>query len=181
MEIIKTSLEGVLLVKPRVFGDNRGHFFEYYNENNYNFLSNGESFVQENQSLSHKDVVRGLHLQLAPHSQGKLVRVVTGAVLDVVVDTRKNSSTFGKHLTLELNDENNYLLFIPGGCLHGFTTLKNNTIFAYKCTNFYNKDSEVTVMWNDSELAIDWQCNNPIISDKDKFGIPFIDFINKYL
>ena len=181
MEISETKLKDVLLLKPKVIGDSRGYFFEHYKENLNNFLLPNEKFVQENQSMSHTNVLRGLHLQLAPHTQGKYIRVITGAVLDVVVDARKESPTFGQHLTIELNAENNHIMYIPPGCLHGFVTLQNNTIFTYKCTNYYNQQSEVTVAWNDPALGIDWKCNQPIISDKDKLGISFKQFTEKYL
>jgi dTDP-4-dehydrorhamnose 3,5-epimerase len=181
MEILATKLHEVLLVKPKIFGDSRGYFFEFYSEKEINFLKQHEKFVQDNQSMSHANVVRGLHLQLAPHAQGKFVRVIAGAVLDVVVDARKNSPTFGQHLTIELSADNHDMLYVPPGCLHGFTTLQDNTIFTYKCTNYYNKESEVTVQWNDPSLAIDWKCSNPIISDKDKAGISFNDFSEKYI
>jgi dTDP-4-dehydrorhamnose 3,5-epimerase len=180
MEILKTNIEGALLIKPKIFGDSRGYFFEFYSEKEHDFLSENEKFVQDNQSMSHANVLRGLHMQQAPFSQGKFVRVITGAVLDVVVDARKNSPTFGKHLTEELSSENHHMLYIPAGCLHGFTTLKDNTIFTYKCTNYYNKESEITVSWNDPALGIDWKCLNPIISDKDTNGISFKDYIEKF-
>lgn len=179
MEIIETHIPDLLLIKPKVFGDSRGYFFESYNEQTLSFLENGERFVQDNQSLSHKNVVRGLHMQLAPHTQGKFVRAITGAVLDVVVDARKNSPTYGKHFTVELSGENNLMMYVPKGFLHGFTTLQDNTIFTYKCTGFYNKASEITVMWNDPSLGINWGCENPIISEKDMSGISFQEFTER--
>jgi len=181
MELISTNIEGLTLIKPTVFGDIRGHFFETYNKKVSELLRENEEFVQDNQSMSHKNVLRGLHIQLEPHTQGKLVRAITGSVLDVVVDARKNSPSFGNHYTVELNAENNYLLYVPAGCLHGFTTLQDNTIFTYKCTQFYNKASEVTVMWNDPALNIDWQCNEPIVSEKDTIGITFEEYCKTYL
>ena len=179
MEIIETHIPDLLLIKPKVFGDSRGYFFESYNEQTLSFLENGERFVQDNQSLSHKNVVRGLHMQLAPHTQGKFVRAITGAVLDVVVDARKNSPTYGKHFTVELSGENNLMMYVPKGFLHGFTTLQDNTIFTYKCTGFYNKASEITVMWNDPSLGINWGCEHPIISEKDMYGISFQEFTER--
>jgi dTDP-4-dehydrorhamnose 3,5-epimerase len=180
MEIIETHIKDLLLIKPKVFGDSRGYFFESYNEQTLSFLENGEKFVQDNQSLSHKNVVRGLHMQLAPHTQGKFVRAITGAVLDVVVDARKDSPTFGKHFSVELNADNKLMMYVPKGFLHGFTTLEDNTIFTYKCTSFYDKASEITVMWNDTDLNIDWRCANPIISDKDVIGFSFKTFAEQY-
>jgi dTDP-4-dehydrorhamnose 3,5-epimerase len=181
MEIKETKLRDVMLIKPKVIGDNRGYFFEFYNDEISSLLNPNEHFVQDNQSMSHTNVLRGLHLQLAPYTQGKFIRVVSGAVMDVVVDARKNSPTFGQHLTIELNADNNNMLYIPSGFLHGFVTLEDNTIFTYKCSNYYNKESEITVNWNDKDLNINWNCSNPIISEKDKKGISFNDYCNKYL
>lgn len=181
MDIIETNLKDVQLITPKVFGDSRGYFFEFYNDKIASILNPGESFVQDNQSMSHTNVLRGLHLQLSPYTQGKFVRVITGAVLDVVVDARIDSPTFGKHLTIELNAENHHMLYVPPGLLHGFVTLEDNTIFTYKCTNFYNKDSEVTINWYDEDLNINWNCQNPIISEKDKNGISFKEYCEKYL
>lgn len=176
MEVIETKIKDLLIIKPKVFADARGYFFESYNETV--FKQNGivANFVQDNQSLSSAGVLRGLHFQAPPHDQGKLVRVITGAVLDVAVDIRKNSPTYGQHVSIELTEENKTMFYIPSGFAHGFLTLRDNTIFSYKCTNVYNKTSEGCVLWNDSDLNINWNVSNPILSDKDLVGTPFKEF-----
>lgn len=176
MEVIETKIKDLLIIKPKVFADARGYFFESYNETV--FKQNGivANFVQDNQSLSSTGVLRGLHFQAPPHDQGKLVRVITGAVLDVAVDIRKNSPTYGQHVSIELTEENKTMFYIPSGFAHGFLTLRDNTIFSYKCTNVYNKSSEGCVLWNDSDLNINWNVSNPILSDKDLVGTPFKEF-----
>lgn len=176
MEIIETKIKGLLIIKPKVFADDRGYFFESYNE--IVFKNNGidVSFLQDNQSLSNTGVLRGLHFQAPPFAQGKLVRVITGAVLDVAVDIRKNSPTYGENVTIELTEENKTMFYIPPGFAHGFATLRDNTIFSYKCTNVYNKASEGTIQWNDKGLNINWNISNPILSDKDLNGVAFHDF-----
>ena len=133
-------------------------------------------FVQDNESMSSKGVLRGLHFQNSPYSQGKLIRVIKGEVLDVAVDLRKNSATYGKYYKLLMNEDNKLMFYIPEGFAHGFLTLKDDTVFSYKCTNFYNKQSEGGIMWNDTTLNIDWNIKNPIISEKDKNNISFADF-----
>ncbi|MBA4241597.1 MAG: dTDP-4-dehydrorhamnose 3,5-epimerase [Sphingobacteriaceae bacterium] len=176
MEVIETKIKDLLIIKPKVFADARGYFFESYNETV--FKQNGivANFVQDNQSLSSTGVLRGLHFQAPPHDQGKLVRVITGAVLDVAIDIRKNSPTYGQHVSIELTEENKTMFYIPSGFAHGFLTLRDNTIFSYKCTNVYNKASEGCVLWNDSDLNINWNVSNPILSDKDLVGTPFKEF-----
>lgn len=168
MEVKNIFIEGPLVIQPKVFYDDRGYFYESYNSDAYKSAGIDVTFVQDNQSLSQKGAVRGLHFQAPPFEQGKLVRVIKGAVYDVVVDIRKNSPTYGKHYGIELNEDNFTMFWIPPGFAHGFSTLKNDTIFAYKCTNVYNKPSEGGILWNDTDLAIDWGVENPIISDKDK-------------
>ncbi|MBY0425261.1 MAG: dTDP-4-dehydrorhamnose 3,5-epimerase [Cytophagales bacterium] len=166
MEFRKAELEGLLEIFPKVFEDERGYFFESYNKTL--FFSNGikEEFVQDNQSFSKKGVLRGLHFQLDPYAQGKLVKVTLGKVMDVVVDIRKDSSTYGKHASFLLEASKNNMLYIPPGFAHGFVTLED-AIFTYKCTNVYNKESEGGVLWNDPDLGIDWGVSNPIVSAKD--------------
>ncbi len=173
MQIISTNFEGLFIIQPKCFQDERGYFFESYNENDFKKNGLDVKFVQDNQSLSHKGVLRGLHFQNPPYAQGKLVRVIKGAVLDVVVDIRKKSKTFGKHFSLELNEQNKTMLYIPEGFAHGFLTLEDNTIFFYKCTNFYNKASENCILWNDKYLNINWGISNPLISEKDSLAKPF--------
>jgi len=176
MEVIKTTIKDLVVVKPSVFADDRGYFFESYNESVFKKHGINVSFIQDNQSLSNAGVLRGLHFQTPPFNQAKLVRVIKGAVLDVAVDIRKNSPTYGQHFSIELNEENKMMLLIPSGFAHGFLTLKDETIFSYKCSNIYNKNSEGTVLWNDENLKINWGIQNPILSEKDLTGIVFSEF-----
>jgi dTDP-4-dehydrorhamnose 3,5-epimerase len=173
MEIIKTSINGLAIIQPKIFGDHRGYFFESFRKDVFDKLGTGLEFVQDNQSMSAKGILRGLHFQREPFAQGKLVQVIKGAVLDVAVDIRKNSETFGQHVAVELNDENKTIFWIPPGFAHGFLTLDDNTIFSYKCTNYYAPKHEGGIRWNDPALAIDWGIENPILSEKDKTA-PFI-------
>lgn len=176
MQIEKTEIEGLLIIRPKVFEDDRGHFFESFNKNI--FLKNGLAleFVQDNQSLSNKNVLRGLHFQSPPYAQGKLIRVIKGSVLDVAVDIRKSSPTYGKNIVINLSEQNKIMFYIPEGFAHGFLTLEDNTIFSYKCTNFFNKESEGSLLWNDLDLNINWGITNPILSDKDKVAPLFNSF-----
>ena len=175
MTVEKFELEGPLVLIPRIFEDARGYFFESYQYNA--FKNNGipEVFVQDNQSFSTKGVLRGLHLQLNPFAQGKLVRVISGRVLDVAVDVRLGSETFGQHATFELSAEKQNMAYIPPGFAHGFATLED-AIFSYKCTNYYDKASESGVIWNDPDLNIDWQIENPNVSEKDEELPTFREF-----
>ena len=175
MQIEKIDFEGVFIIKPRVFNDSRGFFMETYNAKKYAFL--GIDFVQDNLSESKKKVLRGLHFQKPPYAQDKLVWVTKGAVLDVIVDLRKNLPTFGKYFAIKLSAKNKKQLFIPKGFAHGFVSLKKDTIFTYKCSNYYQADGEVTINPLDKDLNIDWKTTkNLIISDKDKIGIDFGTF-----
>jgi dTDP-4-dehydrorhamnose 3,5-epimerase len=176
MEVIETKIKGLYIIKPKIFADTRGYFFESYNADV--FKQNGivVDFVQDNQSLSSTGVLRGLHFQAPPFDQGKLVRVITGAVLDIAVDIRKNSPTYGEHVSIELTEENKTMFYISPGFAHGFLTLKDNTIFSYKCTNVYNKASEGTVLWNDKDININWNVADPILSEKDLVGTIFKNF-----
>ena len=180
MEIIKTKINGLLIIKPRVFEDERGYFFESWSKES--FKNNGIEidFVQDNQSFSSKGVLRGLHFQNPPFSQGKLVRVIQGSVLDVAVDIRKDSPTYGEHVSVLLSGENKTMFWIPPGFAHGFSTLEDNTIFSYKCSGIYNKESEGSLMWNDSDLKIDWQIENAIISEKDQNSDHFKNFKTQF-
>ena len=170
MNFIKTAIEGVMIVEPRVFEDERGYFFESYNE--AEFVKNGiaNKFVQDNQSKSSYGVIRGLHAQLGEHAQAKLVRVLQGKVLDVAVDMREGSPTFGKYVAVELSDENKRQLFIPRGFYHGFAVLSETAVFAYKCDNVYNKASEGGIRFDDADIGVDWKINpkDAILSEKDK-------------
>ncbi|MEX0966698.1 MAG: dTDP-4-dehydrorhamnose 3,5-epimerase [Bacteroidia bacterium] len=176
MEIQTTNLPGVLLIKANVFQDNRGYFFESFNARLFREAGLPTEFVQDNQSKSVKNTLRGLHFQAPPHAQGKLVRVIRGKVYDIVVDIRKSSDTYGQYYGTELSESNFHQLWIPEGFAHGFLTLEDDTIFAYKCTDFYNSASERGLMWNDKDLNIDWGAANPIISEKDKKNPLFKDF-----
>jgi dTDP-4-dehydrorhamnose 3,5-epimerase len=176
MEVIETKIKDLLIIKPKVFADSRGYFFESYNADVFKQNNITLNFVQDNQSLSSTGVLRGLHFQAPPFDQGKLVRVITGAVLDIAVDIRKDSPTYGEHIAIELTEENKSMFYIPPGFAHGFLTLRDNTIFSYKCTNIYNKLSEGCVLWNDTDLNINWNVANPILSEKDLVGTPFKEF-----
>lgn len=170
MEFKPTKLEGCFVIEPKVFKDERGYFFESYNLNTFNNLNGDEvKFVQDNESYSTKGVLRGLHYQRGEHAQAKLVRVIKGKVLDVAVDVRKGSKTFGEYVAVELSEENKKQLFVPRGFAHGFIVLSETAIFSYKCDNFYNKESEGGIIYSDSQLNIDWKLpeNEFIISEKD--------------
>jgi dTDP-4-dehydrorhamnose 3,5-epimerase len=178
--VIETGFKDLLVIQPNVFEDERGYFYESYNREVYNKLGLNFEFVQDNQSLSQKGVLRGLHFQNPPHEQGKLVRVLKGGVLDVTLDIRKNSPTYGKHYSIELNEKNKTCLYVPPGFAHGFLTLEDNTIFFYKCTKYYNKASEGAVLWNDKDLSINWGIENPTLSEKDKNATPFASFTSLF-
>jgi dTDP-4-dehydrorhamnose 3,5-epimerase len=175
MNIIKTSIEGLLVIEPKIFSDDRGHFFESWSKAAFEKEGLNLNFVQDNQSLSAKGVLRGLHFQNPPFEQGKLVRVISGAALDVAIDIRKNSATYGQHFSVVLNGDNKTSFWIPPGFAHGFITLEDDTIFTYKCTGVYNKESEGSIVWNDKDLNIDWGWGSPIVSDKDQDSPSFSD------
>lgn len=176
----KTPIEGLIIIKPTVFEDERGHFFESYQKQRFKENGIDVEFVQDNQSLSQKNVLRGLHFQQPPFAQAKLIRVIKGAVIDVAVDIRKNSPTYGKHCLIELSEYNKILFYIPAGFAHGFLTLEDNTIFTYKCSNYFNKQAEGALLWNDEKLAINWNVSNPILSEKDKMSGAFADFVSPF-
>lgn len=180
MEILETGIPDLLIVKPQVFEDHRGYFFESYNKEK--FLQKGidQNFVQDNESKSARNVLRGLHFQKPPFAQGKLVRVMKGAVLDVAVDIRKMSPTYGKWASLVLSESNKWMYWIPPGFAHGFVTLEDDTVFFYKCTNMYNKASEGSIRWNDPDLNIDWGVTEPLLSDKDREAPLFRDFVSPF-
>ena len=175
MNVEQTSMDGLLLITPNVFGDQRGYFLESYNKKALEQVLSA-TFVQDNESSSLKGVLRGLHFQNPPNAQAKLVRVIKGRVLDVVVDLRKGSTTFGQHYKKVLCDEHKEQLYIPAGFAHGFLVLEDHTIFSYKCTSYYHPESEASLLWNDTSLGIDWQIENPIISEKDRNAMKFEDF-----
>lgn len=170
MNVIKTAIDGVFVLEPRLFEDARGYFFESFNQREFEEKVAKVVFVQDNESKSSYGVVRGLHYQKPPYTQSKLVRVVKGAVLDVAVDVRKGSPTFGQHVAVELTGENHRQFFIPRGFLHGFSVLSEEVVFQYKCDNFYAPASEGAVAWDDPDLSIDWRipAEQVILSEKDR-------------
>lgn len=182
MKFIKTDIEDVIIVEPKIFQDSRGYFFESYNE--AEFIQNGIplKFVQDNQSESSYGVIRGLHCQTGEHAQAKLVRVLQGCVLDVAVDIRPNSKTFGQYVSVELSDENKRQLFIPRGFLHGFSVLSEKAVFAYKCDNFYCKSAELGIRYDDETIGIDWQIPKEkiIVSEKDCLAGTLKDYQNMF-
>ena len=169
MEVIKTNIEGVIIVEPRIFKDGRGYFFESFSQREFEEKVCKTTFVQDNESKSSYGVVRGLHFQKPPFAQSKLVRVIKGAVLDVAVDIRKDSPTFGQYVSVELTGENHRQFFIPRGFAHGFSVLSEEVIFQYKCDNFYSPQSEGAIAWNDPDLNIDWRIpvEEVVLSEKD--------------
>ena len=175
MKTQTTEIEGIVIVEPQVFGDSRGYFMETYQKEKYAAAGIDVTFVQDNESMSRYGVVRGLHYQAEPYAQAKLIRVVAGRVLDVAVDIRKDSPTYGKVFTLELSSENKLQLFLPHGIAHGFAVLSETAVFTYKCDNFYAPQYEHTIRYDDPTLNIDWKIpiNERIISEKDKKGLPF--------
>lgn len=180
MNIIETKIPDVLILEPKVFGDDRGWFMESFNLKTFTSALEERglevpNFVQDNHSMSQAGVLRGLHYQMDPFAQGKLVRVVQGKALDVAVDIRKNSPTFGQWVSVELSGANHRQFWIPAGFAHGFLALEDNTHFLYKTTNYYNKESERSILWNDDTLSIDWQTEglDLKLTDKDRYGASF--------
>jgi dTDP-4-dehydrorhamnose 3,5-epimerase len=180
MEIIKTGPEGLLLIKPDIFRDDRGYFFESFNAGKFSKEGLEVKFLQDNESSSKKGVVRGLHFQIPPYEQAKLVRVVKGAALDVAVDLRKASPTYGKWTSVLLTGDNKWMFWIPAGFAHGFATLEDDTVFFYKCTQVYNKEAERSILWNDPDINIDWGVAKPVISEKDKLASGFRQFLSPF-
>ncbi len=180
MRIIDTPIADLLVIEPKVWKDDRGYFYESFRADFFKEINIDLSLVQDNQSLSQKGTIRGLHFQAPPFEQGKLVRVLQGAVLDVVVDIRKKSPTYGQSFAIELNDQNHLQLWIPPGFAHGFSTLEDQTIFCYKCSNYYHKASEGGICFNDETLAIDWKVPAIHVSEKDYLLATFKDFISPF-
>ncbi len=184
MEVIKTDIEGVVIIEPRIFKDERGYFYESFSQREFEEKVCKTVFVQDNQSKSSYGVLRGLHFQKPPYCQSKLVRCIKGAVLDVAVDIRKGSPTFGKYVAVELTEDNHRQFFVPRGFAHGFAVLSEEAVFQYKCDNFYCKESEGAIAWNDQELAIDWRipAEKVILSAKDSCnkGISDAPFLFDY-
>ena len=169
MNVIKTAIEGMVIIEPRIFKDQRGYFFESFSQKEFNEKVMPINFVQDNESMSSYGVMRGLHFQRPPYTQSKLVRCTKGKVLDVVVDIRKNSPTYGQHVAVELTEDNHRQFFIPRGFAHGFVVLTDEVIFQYKCDNFYAPQYEGAIAWNDPDLNIDWMvpADKIILSEKD--------------
>lgn len=169
MKVIETGIEGVLILEPRVFEDSRGYFFESFNQEEFEIAVGQVNFVQDNESKSSYGVIRGLHFQKGEYAQAKLVRVVKGSVLDVAVDIREGSPTFGKHVAVELTGENHLQLFLPRGMAHGFSVLSEEAVFQYKCDNFYCPSAEGAIAWDDPDIGIDWRIprDKVILSAKD--------------
>ena len=183
MNIIKTDIEGVLIVEPRVFGDARGYFFESYNARDFREQTGIDvTFIQDNESCSSYGVVRGLHFQKPPYAQAKLVRVVEGTVLDVAVDIRKGSATYGQHVAVELSADNKRQLFLPKGMAHGFAVLSERAVFQYKCDEYYHPEAEGAIAWDDPTLAIDWkiELDKVLLSDKDRRHPSFNDYVTPF-
>ncbi|UEG53975.1 dTDP-4-dehydrorhamnose 3,5-epimerase [Mucilaginibacter daejeonensis] len=182
MKVTTTAIEGLLIIEPRIFPDDRGYFFESYNKKKFEDAGIIADFVQDNQSFSQKGTLRGMHAQAPPFAQGKLVRVIQGRVLDIAVDIRKDSPTYGQHVSVELSSENQLQFWVPPGFLHGFVTLEDDTIFTYKVTNYYDKDSEIGVLWNDPTLALGWGVNETevLLSPKDELLQKFDDFVSPF-
>ena len=182
MEIIKTNIEGVVILEPRIFKDARGYFFESFSTREFQEKVSPTTFVQDNESYSSYGVIRGLHFQKPPYTQAKLVRVIKGAVLDVAVDIRKGSPTYGQHVAVELTEDNHRQLFIPHGFAHGFSVLSEEVLFQYKCDNYYAPQSEGGILWNDPSLEIDWRipAEKAILSEKD-FKHPLLkDYVSDF-
>ena len=175
-----SPISGLMLLRPTIFQDDRGYFFESYNYETFKNLGIDDVFMQDNQSYSKKDVIRGLHFQEPPFAQAKLVRVIQGAVLDVAVDIRKESATYGQYFSVVLSKENQLQFYIPVGFAHGFAALEDHTVFSYKCSNVYHKNSEKSILFNDKDLNINWNVKKPIVAAKDLEAICFKDFISPF-
>lgn len=180
MKLIETGIDDLVVLETNAFPDDRGYFFEAFNKKKLKELGLDIEVAQTNVSKSQKDVVRGLHFQNPPFAQGKLIRVLKGAVLDVAVDIRKSFPTYGKYYSVELSEENKFALWIPEGFAHGFKTLEDDTIFHYDCTDVYNRDAEGSIIWNDPDIGIDWNIDDPIISEKDSQAPLFKNFVSQF-
>ncbi len=175
-EILQTPIKGLILIKPTVFIDERGYFLESYNQEDLNEAGINDKFVQDNMSMSKKGTLRGLHFQKPPYAQSKLISVISGIVLDIVVDIRKSSPTYGKYFSVELSGTNFMQIYVPKGFAHGFITLEDNTVLSYKCSDYYHKESEGGLIWNDPALSIPWGSDQPVLSEKDKNFISIEQF-----
>ena len=182
MKVIKTKIDGLVIIEPKLFVDERGYFFESFNQRDFTSAVGNVTFVQDNESKSSYGVLRGLHFQLPPYSQSKLVRVIEGKVLDVAVDLRKSSPTYGQYVSVELTADNHRQLYIPKGFAHGFVVLSQQAVFQYKCDEFYHPEAEGAIAWNDPTINIDWQipAEDIILSAKDKIHPVLQDFISPF-
>lgn len=180
MKARKTHLPGLFLIEPAVFEDSRGYFFESFRMSLLREMGFDGDFVQDNESKSNRGVVRGLHLQRPPFAQDKLLRVVKGSIFDVAVDVRKDSPTYGQHIGVELNDKNKFSIFIPAGFAHGFCCLEDNTVVQYKCSNYYNRESEMGILWSDPALGIQWPMKPDVVSEKDQAHPPLSKFSSPF-
>lgn len=181
MKITQTNLKGLAIIEPTVFTDDRGYFFESFHEEKYYEIGIQNRFVQDNESKSEKNVIRGLHYQVGENAQGKLVRVISGKILDVAVDIRFGSPTFGQYVAIELSADDFRQFWIPAGFAHGFSVLSEEAIVCYKCTNLYSQKDEKGILFNDPDLNIDWEIENPIVSDRDKQHISFKDISRDFI
>lgn len=181
MTVAKTKIEGLLVIQPDIFKDDRGFFFESFRKHRYQELGITAEFVQDNYSKSKRGTIRGLHYQVGDKAQGKLCQVIDGEVLDISVDIRFNSPTFGKHFAQILNSELKTQIWIPAGFAHGFSVLSDEAVFSYKCTNYYSKAHERVILFNDPDLNIDWRVDNPIVSEKDLIAVKFKDIVKDFV
>ena len=181
MKVTQTDLKGLLIIEPDIFADDRGYFFESYNQKKYEEIGIPEIFIQDNQSYSKQNVIRGLHYQVGENAQGKLVRVVSGKILDVAVDIRFGSPTFGKYIAIDLSAEDFRQFWIPAGFAHGFSVLSDEAIVCYQCTNLYSQKNERGIIFNDPDLNIDWKIENPKVSDRDKQHISLKDISRDFI
>jgi dTDP-4-dehydrorhamnose 3,5-epimerase len=179
MIVEKTYIKDLIIVTPNVFMDDRGYFSESYNDKKLAHVIR-TNFVQDNESLSHKNVLRGMHFQIPPFAQAKLLRVIKGSILDVAIDLRKKSTTYKQHFKFVFGEKNKKQLYIPVGFAHGFLCLENDTIINYKCSNYYDQESEKSIVWNDPDLGIDWGIEEPILSEKDTLAENFTTFDNPF-
>lgn len=180
MRVVETGINGLVEIVPSVYSDERGYFMETFRKDIFDGIASGYTFVQDNESKSQKDVLRGLHFQASPHEQGKLVRVISGSVLDVAVDIRTSSPTYGKYHSVVLSAENKKQFWVPPGFAHGFLVLEDDTVFSYKCTGYYNKEAEGSIRWDDPEIGIDWGISLPLLSEKDKIAPLFSEFVSPF-
>lgn len=180
MQVSTTPIEGLLVIQPTLFSDPRGYFYEPYNKKKFADSGITDDFVQDNQSCSQKGVLRGMHFQNPPHAQAKLLRVIQGSIWDVAVDIRKNSPTYGKYFGIELSAANKTIFYVPKGFAHGFLTLEDNTILFYKCSDFYNKAAEESLIWNDPDISIPWNIESPLLSEKDQNAKTLKEFNSQF-